>query len=419
MSIKDMWDRNVGVLKMVFSRSTPEPIIVQEEDQGKGIVMRQDPPAQRGLKRNAIIALSAGIGVVAVTMIVSGILSSGKPTNKQVDISEGSAKNAQSPASQIPSKYSDLAKYNQQTNVKPGQNQPGQPGQPGQQQGQMNNAALNAPPQSYNPPQIQDSGYRGGGGDSWYPTNNQPQNLNSPFQQQEPKNDYIASMIRFAFGNDSVANANAASTSNNNNNNNGGMTTYQHAQPNTLFAGTVIPATLITGINSDTAGDIVAQVRQNVYDSQTGQTLLIPQGSRLIGTYSNDGGISTGQNRLNAVFTRIIFPNGNSIALENQKGTDSSGYPGLSDQVDNHSPSLYRAAFLTSALTAVAASASNGSGSDNRSVGQEAVSTGIGNLLNMSSKIIDKQLNVQPTITIRPGTQFSVFINKDLVLQTY
>lgn len=405
-----MWDKNVEVLKTIFSKSTPEPIVVQEEDQGKGVIMRQDPPAQKGLKRNAIIALSAGVGVVAVTMIVSGILTSGKPTNKQVDISEGSAKNAQSPASQIPSKYSDLAKYNQQTNVKPGQNQLGQQGQ----QGQINNAALNGP-QPYNPPQIQDSGVRGGGGNSWYPTNNQPQTLNSPFQQQEPVNEYIASAIRFAFGNDSVANAATAGSPSNN----GGMATYQHAQPNTLFAGTVIPATLITGVNSDTAGDIVAQVRQNVYDSQTGQSLLIPQGSRLIGTYSNDGGISTGQKRLNAVFTRIIFPNGNSIALENQKGTDSSGYPGLSDQVDNHSSSLYRAAFLTSALTALAASSSNGSGSDNRSIGQEAVSTGIGNLLNMSSKIIDKQLNVQPTITIRPGTQFSVFINKDLVLQTY
>ena len=74
---------------------------------------------------------------------------------------------------------------------------------------------------------------------------------------------------------------------------------------------------------------------------------------------------------------------------------------------------------MTSALTALAASASDGNGSDNRSIGQEAVSTGIGNLLTMGSKIMDKQLNVQPTITIRPGTQFSVFINKDLVLQSY
>lgn len=413
MSFKDSWDKNVTLLKTVFSKPTPEPVIPQEDNQSKGVVMRQEPPERKGLKRNAIIALSAGVGVIAITMIVSGFLGSGKPTNKQVELSEGASKNAQSPASQIPVKYSDLPKYNQQNNLKPGQ---AQPGKNGQQPGQVNNMAMNNS-QPYNPPQIQDSGYRGYGSASYSPGNNAPSAGYASFQQA-PVNDYVASAIRFAFGGgENVANAAPAGAAAVNN----GMTSYQQAQPNTLFAGTVIPATLITGINSDTAGDIVAQVRQNIYDSQTGETLLIPQGSRLIGTYGNNGsvGVGTGQKHLSAVFTRIIFPNGLSITLDNQRGTDSEGYPGLVDQVDNHSPALYRAAFLTSALTALAASASDGNGSDNRSIGQEAVSTGIGNLLTMGSKIMDKQLNVQPTITIRPGTQFSVFINKDLVLQSY
>lgn len=417
MSLKDTWEKNKVLLKTVFSKSTPEPVIPQEESQGQSVVMRKDPPERKGLKRNAIIALSAGVGVIAITMIVSGFLNSGKNPNKQAELSEGIAKHSQSPASQIPAKYSDLPKYNQQNSLKPGQTQQN-PNQKNQQQGQVNNVAGNSQP--YSSPQIQDSGYRGYGGASYSPNYNAQATGNS--FQQAPLNDYIASAIRFAFGgtgNDNVANANAAPASGATTNN--GMTSYQQAQPNTLFAGTVLPATLITGINSDTAGDIVAQVRQNIYDSQTGETLLIPQGSRLIGTYGNNGGtnVGTGQKHLSAVFTRIIFPNGLSITLDNQRGTDSEGYPGLVDQVDNHSPGLYRAAFLTSALTALASSASDGSGSDNRSIGQEAVSTGIGNLLTMGSKIMDKQLNVNPTITIRPGTQFSVFINKDLVLQAY
>ena len=274
-------------------------------------------------------------------MIVSGILSPGKKENNKDVAYETSTKNVKSPGQDIPNKYSDLPKYNQKTNLKPGQ-QPGQPGQNGPQNGQSYN---NNPNYGYTPSQIQDSGYRSNNSNPNYGYVN-----NTNYSNNDSNNpiDYISSAISFAFGNNT---ANASSNNNTTNQNYNTDLGYQKIAPNTLFAGTVIPATLITGINSDTAGDIVAQVRQNVYDSETGSVLLIPQGARLIGKYSNSGGTSNGQTRLNAMFSRIIFPNGYSINLDNQQGTDGSGYPGLSDQVDNHSAQVYRSAFLTTALS--------------------------------------------------------------------
>lgn len=423
MSFKDIINKNVDILKTAFSKQTQEPIIagLGENTSSKNIVMRQDPPEKRGLKRNAIIAISAGVGVIAVTMIVSGLLSPNKADKHQV-VSEAKTDNIQSPASGLPDKYTGLPNNESKNNMKAGTQQQ----QTNPRQDQVNaststgTGVTNRQASTYRPSQIEDTGYRSTGYNANNSTSNETGYTSFISNDSKPV-DYIASAIRFAFG-DKTASAAAANNSENASGagTGSGAVQYNQAQPNTLFAGTVIPASLITGIVSGTSGDIVAQVRQDIYDSLTGETLLIPQGSRLIGTYgNNDNGVSTGQTRLNAVFTRIIFPNGFSISLDNQKGTDSSGYPGLSDQVDTHSSSLYRSAFLTSALAALAGSASNGSGSDNRSAGQEAVSTGIGNILNVGSKIIDKQLNVQPTITIRPGTQFTVFINKDLILQAY
>lgn len=407
MSLKDSINKHISVLKAAFSKQTKEPVInTGLKKDSSNIIMRNDPPQKKGLKKNAIIALSAGVAVIAISMIVSGILSPGKKENNKDLAYETSTKNVKTPGQDIPTKYSDLPKYNQKTNIKPGQ-QPGQqPGQNGQPYNNSNN--------NYSPSQIQDSGYRSN--NSSNANYGYINNANYSKNDEDNPINYISSAISFAFGN-STANA-----SSNNSTTSQNYTTdlgYQKIAPNTLFAGTVIPATLITGINSDTAGDIVAQVRQNVYDSETGSVLLIPQGARLIGKYSNSGGTSNGQTRLNAMFSRIIFPNGYSINLDNQQGTDGSGYPGLSDQVDNHSAQVYRSAFLTTALSSLAGSASNGDGQENRSPGQEAVATGISNILNMSGKMMDKQMDVQPTIIIRPGTQFSVFLNKDLPLQEY
>lgn len=186
-----------------------------------------------------------------------------------------------------------------------------------------------------------------------------------------------------------------------------------------LRAGSVIQATLLTGITSDMAGgDCVAQVRQNIYDSQTGEHLLIPQGSKLIGKYGSAG--SRGNARIGISFTRIILPSGESIALPSMNAIDGIGYPGLKDQYTEHNGKLFGATFMSALIAAAATAATGGdSGSDNRSTGQEAVSGAVAEVLDAASTIIDRQASVQPTITIRPGFEFSVYINGDISIPEY
>lgn len=193
---------------------------------------------------------------------------------------------------------------------------------------------------------------------------------------------------------------------------------YQMAAPNTLLAGSVIPVSLINGINSDLSGDVVAQVRQDVYDSVTGQILLIPQGARLLGAY--EGKTRNGQSRIEVVFSRILFPDGHSVTIDSQKGTDQAGYPGLADKVDNHSGRLIGAGVMTSMLAAAAQiAAGNTNANDNETYGQLAVQGAATNVMEAGAKLLERDMQITPTITVRPGTQFTVFINKDLVIPAY
>lgn len=186
-----------------------------------------------------------------------------------------------------------------------------------------------------------------------------------------------------------------------------------------LHAGTVIPATLQTGITSDSPnGDCVAIVRQDVYDSLTGTHLLIPQGAKIIGKYGQGG--ARGNHRIGVVFTRIILPDGQNIDLPQQAAIDGTGMPGLADKYTNHTGSLFRTAFMTALLGSAAQSATgNTSGDDNRSPGQEAVSGAVAQVMETASRILDREGNVNPTITISPGYAFNIFINQDLSLGEY
>jgi len=178
-------------------------------------------------------------------------------------------------------------------------------------------------------------------------------------------------------------------------------------------AGAVIPAALITGIRSDLPGEITAQVTQNVYDSPTGKYLLVPQGARMIGQY--DSQISFGQSRVLLVWNRIIMPNGRSIVLERQSGADSQGYAGLQDGVDYHWGNLLQAAAISTLLGIGSELVLSG---DNSLV--RALRTGSQDTINQSGQtLVRRQLNVQPTLTIRPGFPVRVIVNRDLVLTPY
>lgn len=186
------------------------------------------------------------------------------------------------------------------------------------------------------------------------------------------------------------------------------------ASPYVLQAGAVIPAALLTGLRSDLPGQVTAQVTEDVYDSPTGRIRLIPQGARLVGQY--DAQITFGQTRALLVWTRLIMPNGRSIVLERQPGADAEGYAGLEDEVDNHWGSLFKAAIL-STLLSIGSEAGN-SGTEDELI--RAIRRGGSDSANqIGQRIVGRSLNVQPTITIRPGFPVRVMVTRDLVLEPY
>ncbi len=184
--------------------------------------------------------------------------------------------------------------------------------------------------------------------------------------------------------------------------------------PYVVQAGTLISGALLTGIQSELPGQITGQVTENVYDSPTGRYLLIPQGAKLIGIY--DSQVTFGQSRVLLVWTRLMMPNGRSIVLERQPGTDPQGYSGLEDDVDNHWGQLFKAALLSTLLSV---------GSEAGTTGQQndliqAIRQGASNSFSQTGQqIVGRQLNIQPTLTIRPGFPVRVFVNQDLVLAPY
>lgn len=185
------------------------------------------------------------------------------------------------------------------------------------------------------------------------------------------------------------------------------------ASPYILQAGAVIPAAMITGIRSDLPGQITAQVTENVYDSPTGSLLLIPQGTRIIGQY--DAGVTFGQRRVLLVWNRLILPNGRSIVLERQPGADASGYAGLEDGVDYHWWDLMKAAGLSTLLGVGTELATS---DDDRLI--RAIRDGAQDTINQAGQqIIQRQLQVAPTLTIRPGFPVRVIVTRDLVLESY
>ncbi|TKT82440.1 TrbI/VirB10 family protein [Aquamicrobium sp. LC103] len=188
--------------------------------------------------------------------------------------------------------------------------------------------------------------------------------------------------------------------------------------PYQVMAGTIIPAALVTGINSDLPGQIVGTVTENVYDTAIGRHLLIPQGARLIGEY--DSGVAFGQSRVLLVWSRIVMPDGSSIVLDRLSGVDTAGYAGLEDEVDNHWFRLIGGAVLSSLLgigaELAAPDTSDGDGDRiiiaTRDGAQETIN-------DVGQQITRRNLNIQPTLKVRPGFPVRVIVNKDLILRPY
>ena len=183
-----------------------------------------------------------------------------------------------------------------------------------------------------------------------------------------------------------------------------------------IKAGWNIPAILITGVNSDLPGQILAQVTQNVYDSATGKYLLIPQGTKVVGAYSSN--IIYGQSRLLVAWNKLIFPNGDTLNLDGMQGTSQDGYTGFEDQVDNHYFRIFGSAFLLSSISAgIALSDNSDTNSEKETASDNAIAQAIQQMGQVASEMIRKNMNISPTLKIRPGYKFNIFVTKDIILE--
>ncbi|WP_065091834.1 IncP-type conjugal transfer protein TrbI [Rhizobium leucaenae] len=182
-----------------------------------------------------------------------------------------------------------------------------------------------------------------------------------------------------------------------------------------LKRGSVIPATLITGLNSDLPGRITAQVSQNVYDSATGHRLLIPQGTKLFGRY--DSKVSFGQERVLVVWTDLIFPNGSTLQIGGMAGTDAEGYGGFSDKVDRHLLRTFGSAALIALIgTGIDMSMPESSTRATQDTASDAARRNFAETFGrVAEQTISKNLNVQPTIRIRPGYKFNLLVDQDII----
>jgi len=386
-----------------------------------------DDPESRAktLKKKAIMFTGGAVFLFAITAAVSNTLF-GTKEKADKPLSNQSISSMATPAEQLPDKYSEIGKYEKNAGMNKN----------GSSAGQVTTTSSNVAQTSYPPSST---------------TNSRPASvtyipptpavfLNSGYPDNATAEAKTAVKVQQAINNSALAFKIAAAVSQ------GqspevmplstataimskapmAQTTYYFADSGTedmdnyvLNAGAVIQATLLTGVTSDVPnGDVVAQVRQNIYDSLTGTHLLIPQGSRIIGTTGAAGGL--GNQRLSVIFKRIILPNGASLTLPNQQAIDGTGYPGLMDKYNEHRGRLYQTAFLSALFSAAAQSATgNTSGSDSRSPGQEAVSGAAASILQTGQKLVEKDANINPTIEIEPGFQFSIFVNQDLSIGAY
>lgn len=183
--------------------------------------------------------------------------------------------------------------------------------------------------------------------------------------------------------------------------------------PYELRAGFVVPATLISGINSELPGQIMAQVSQDVFDTATGKWKLIPQGSRLVGAYSSN--VAYGQARVLVAWQRIIFPDGKAMDIGSMPGADSAGYAGFTDQVNNHYFRLFASAFLMSGVTAGISLSQPTQNGTTAPTASSAMSEALGQQLGqVTAQLISKNMNIAPTLEIRPGYRFNVMVTKDM-----
>lgn len=240
------------------------------------------------------------------------------------------------------------------------------------------------------------------------------------FKDIKPNNGFVSYNEDGTTQESKPLNSNVSESSTNTNDNKQQLSQKRQMLTNkfTIRAGDYIPAILQTGINSDLPGSISARVSENVYDTATGRYLLIPQGSKLLGAYSAN--IQYGQERILAAWNELIYPDGSIVMLNNQPGTDLAGFAGYNDQVNNHYWSLFGNTFILSVLTTgLGYSQNNNSNSQNGSGFNQQLSANTGQMMGQAaSTILQKSINIAPTLTIRNGYRMNILLTQDVVLDS-
>lgn len=187
--------------------------------------------------------------------------------------------------------------------------------------------------------------------------------------------------------------------------------------PYELKAGTIIPGIMVTGINSDLLGSVIAQVSENVWDTSTGRYVLIPKGTRILGVY--DSRVTFGQRRVLLVWSRLIFPNGTTLDITGSPGVDQGGYSGLPGKVDAHWWTMIKSALLASIFVAGAEvvydDTSWSDRNESKSPRDAAAESVAGAILDMGTKLMNRASDIQPTITVRPGKRMGIIVQRDIV----
>lgn len=236
-------------------------------------------------------------------------------------------------------------------------------------------------------------------------------------QKQDEKNIFAAAIKFMSFNQDNQdENTSETVTTENPTNNTFSYPQVNNINENTILAGTLINATLLSGINSQIGGQIMAQINNNIYDSLYGNNLLIPAGSKIIGQY--ESAIKQGQSRVDISWNTLIFPNGDTYNVENMfKSVDAQGYAGIKGDVNNHTGKQIGAGILASAIGALGniATGNNYSEYGWRNSGDLAAQGAATSLINTASKLFEKQMNIEPEITVNPGTSVNIMTITNLV----
>lgn len=184
--------------------------------------------------------------------------------------------------------------------------------------------------------------------------------------------------------------------------------------PFTLMAGSIIPASLITGLNSDLPGFVIGQVTENIYDTVSGRYLLVPQGTKIIGKH--DSVVAFGQKRALIVWQRLIRPDGSSMVIDNLPATDEGGYAGLEDKVDNHTWTMLKGIALATLLGVGTELSIGNSETDLVAAIRQSAQE---NTNRAGQNLVERTLDIQPTIKVRPGWPLRIIVHKDMVLDPY